>query len=262
MNKLEDFYKYKDRFGLVQLQPGNPAPVSDNGALFTVEYFLLLSDLERKIDILAIKQALQNLEIKTPNGVTTVRFPGNPYTDSMDNATALIVFSELFDDSRLSKKLYKHGELTHAKRIDDFQDAERTFKYYPIAWLVNGFKAPRRFYNTRPYDWSIQSWWGRSPGFMALLELSATDKTSVFRYFSLWLGQYLPLFQHKNETSDKKLTYVVWQWLKTRGLFWRLSYKLWCFMLLRIHPKGMQDVYEIYYGKEHPLTIYTPVYLK
>lgn len=261
MSTLNDFYSYRDRFGLIQITPGEPAVTSDNGALFTVEYFLLLDESSRKVEIERLKIVLKNLEQKTDNGVVTLRYPGCRYTDSMDNATALIIFSELFDDSRLSKDLYKHGELTVAKRIDDAQDNERSFKYYPIAWLYNRCTAPKQFYNVRPYDWSIQSWWGRSPGFMALLELSALDRTSWFRYFALWVGQFLPLFQPKQETSDKKLTYIVWQWLKTRNKFWNLSYRLWCYGLIKIHPQGMQDVYRIYYGDTHPLTKHTPRYL-
>ncbi len=261
MTALNDFYSYRDRFGLIQITPGEPALTSDNGALFTVEYFLMLNENDRRIERERLKTVLRNLEQKTDNGVVTLRYPGCRYTDSMDNATALIIFSELFDDSRLSKELYKHGELTFARRIDDAQDYERSFKYYPIAWAYNKFKAPNQFYNVRPYDWSIQSWWGRSPGFMALLELSALDRTSWFRLFALWVGQFLPLFQPKQETSDKKLTYIVWQWLKSRNKFWNLSYRLWCYMLIRIHPEGMRDVYKIYYGEDHPLTKHTPRYL-
>jgi len=261
MSNLDSFYNYRDKFGLIQISPGQPAITSDNGALFTLEYFLLLNDQEKKIEIERLKIVLRNLEQKTDNGIVTLRYPGCPTTDSMDNATALIIFSELFDNSRLSKQLYQHGELTTARRIDDAQDQERSFKYYPIAWLLNSFNAPKRFYNVRPYDWSIQSWWGRSPGFMALLELSAIDRTSWIRYFALFVGQFLPLFQSKTETSDKKLTYLVWQWLKTRNKFWNLSYKLWCFILIKLYPNGMQDVYKIYYGETHPLTLNTSRYL-
>lgn len=262
MSKFTEFSKYQDRFGLNQLDQGEPAPTSDNGALITVEYFLSLTPEERRIDLLRVKQVLKNLEVPTDHGVVTCRFPGSQLTDSMDNATALIVFSELFDDSRFSKKLYMHGELTFATGLDDYQDKSRTLKYYPIAWLLNRCKIPNQFYNIRHNLWSIQSWWGRSPGFMGLLELSAINRTSWFRYFALWVGQFVPLFQDKNQTSDKKLTYIVWQWLKTRNKFWALSYKLWCFILVKIHPRGMKDVYAIYHGENHPIAKYSENYLK
>lgn len=241
---------------------GDPSPTEDNGALVSLEYFLTLDTNERRVDILRLKSVLRNLEVKTENGVVTTRFPGCWRTDSMDNATALIIFSELFDDSRLSKDLYRHGELTYAKRIDPQQDENKSLKYYPIAWLVNRGNVPRRFWNVRPNDWSIQSWWGRSPGFLGLLELSALDRTSMFRTISLLVGQFLPLFEKKQETSGKKLTYIVWQWLKTRSKFWSIWYKIWCMILLKVHPNGMKDVYEIYYGPNHPLTLHTPNYLK
>lgn len=262
MSAIEQLYKHRDRFGMIQPSPGEPAPTSGNGALFSVEYFLFLSENEKAIEIERLKIVLRNLEQKTDNGLTTIRYPGCRFTDSMDNATALIIFSELYDDSRLSKELYKHGELTYARRIDDEHDYERSFKYYPIAWLLNKFSAPRRFYNVRPYDWSIQSWWGRSPGFMALLELSAIDRTSWPRLAALWIGQFVPvLFRPKEDSDGKKLNYVVWQWLKKRNKFWNWSYKLWCFLLMRMHPNGMKDVYAQYYGEKHPFTENVPRYL-
>ena len=107
MTTLNDFYSYRDRFGLIQITPGEPALTSDNGALFTVEYFLMLNENDRRIERERLKIVLRNLEQKTDNGVVTLLYPGCRYTDSMDNATALIIFSELFDDSRLSKELYK-----------------------------------------------------------------------------------------------------------------------------------------------------------
>lgn len=264
MGKISDFSRCKDCFGLVQFNVaplGQFAHTTDNGAISTVEYFLLLNESEKINETPLVKEALKNLEVETKNGLVTRRYPGSNSIDSMDNATALIVFSELFDNSRLSKKLYMHGEITRASGLDAAQDRHRNFKYYPIAWLLNGFKAPRRFYSVRPSDWSLQSWWGRSPGFMGLLELAATGRTSLFRKTSLWIGQLITALEDRQSTSNKKLAYMVWQWLKTKGLFWRLSYKLWCFIMSLRHKEGMPDVYRIYYGESHPLVTHSPKFL-
>lgn len=262
MSKVSDFLKYRDKFGLSQLYPGDPAPITDNGAIMSLEYFLCLSPEEQRMDILRIKSALRSLEIKTDNGLVSCRYPGNRLTDLMSNAIALIVFSELFDDSRFSKELYKHGELTRAKNLDSYQDQEKTFKYYPIAWLLSGLKAPNRFYNIRQYDWSIQSWWAKSPSFVALLKLSAIDRVSWLEILSLWIGLFIPLFQSKTLVEDKRVAYTVWQWLKKRNRIWNLSYKLWCFLLTRIYPEGMVEVYRIYHGPDHPIVKYSQRYLK
>ncbi len=264
MSKINDFIRYKDKFGLVQFNyapPGEYAKTSDNGAIMTVEYALILNTLERAIEIGQLKTALGKLEVETKNGFVTQRYPGSTAIDSMDNATALIVFSELFDDSRLSKKLYMHGEITRATALDQLQDRHRNLQYYPIAWLLNGLKAPRRFYSIRPNDWSLQSWWGRSPGFMGMLELAATGKTSLLRKTALLVGQFMTAFEERGSTSNKKLSYMVWQWLKKRHWTWMFFYKIWKVIMGLKHKDGMVDVYRIYYGPDHPLTKHSPKFL-
>lgn len=263
MSVIEDFYPYRDIYGLIQFDPGCPSVTSDNGSLLTLEYLFLLSDQQKKAEIPRIKIVFKNLERSTENGAVTLRYPGCERTDSMDNATALVVFSYLFDEARLAKLLFNHGESTVAESIDTFQDQTRSLGFYPYAWIANGFKIPRRFYNTRPTQWSIQSWWGRSPGFMAVLEIAATGKTSLFRTVALLIGQFIPiLFQKREDTSDKKLTYIVWQLLKTKNLFWLFLYKIWCVILVKKYSGGMKDIYEIYFGKEHPITKYSLEFLE
>lgn len=233
-----------DKNGLIQIIPGDPAVPTDGGALHTVEYFFSLSEKEKKGIILAIKNALKELEVKTPNGKVTVRAPDNRRPNLIENAIALIVFSELYDGSRLSKEMYRHGELTRAKRLD-YEGEEESLKKYPIAWLLNGFKSPNRFYNTRPFDWSIQTWWGKSPFFIALLQLSAINRTSFLNKLILTIG----LFAKKHRTN-----YLIWQWLKKRNKYWNFLYKAWKFVLKYIYKTSIQKEYKKYYGEDHPLS--------
>jgi hypothetical protein len=258
MKIIEDFKPYKDQFGLVGLNGTNPSDTSDNGALFTLEYLLLLKEEELAVELPTIKKAYESLLIPTDNGLVTRRFPGCERTDSMDNATGIVVYDALFSDGAISKLLYEHGEKTRARDIDSFQDLERSKKFYPIARALSLFRQPKRFYNVRPYSWSIQSWWGRSPGFMALLELVATGKTSAFGWLALLAGQFAPIFLDKGQTSGIKLTYVVWQLLKRKSAFWELAYMVWQGLLLKQYPSGMWDVYKIYFGTIHPLSRYAP----
>lgn len=259
MKIISDFEPYKDEFGFVGLNGTNPSDTSDNGALFTLEYLLLLSKEELILELPQISQAYNSLLIRTDNGLVTRRFPGCERTDSMDNATAIILYDVLYASGTISKKIYSHGELTRARDIDSFQDLERSKKYYPLARALNLFREPRRFYNVRPYSWSIQSWWGRSPGFMALLEIAATGKTSVWGNFALLVGQFMPLLSDRDGTSPIKLAYATWQFLKDRNLLWGLAYGIWQKMLKRRYPGGIADVYKIYFGKMHPLSRYAPV---
>lgn len=242
MSKLSDFYKFKDKDGLIQLVSGDPAPPTDNGALHTVEYFLALAPEQKKIDLLAIKKALTSLEVKTPFGKVTVRSPGNNRPNLIENVIALVIFSELFDGSRLSKELYKHGELTRAKRLD-YDGEEESLKAYPIAWILNGFKPPNRFYNTKPFDWSIQTWWGKSPFFIGLLQLSAINRTSFIKKVALIFGLF---------SKNHRINYLVWQWLKKRNKKWNLLYKTWKLVVKYLYKTTIENEYKKHYKQHHP----------
>jgi hypothetical protein len=166
---------------------------------------------------------------------------------------ALVVFSELFDDSRLSKRLYKHGELTRPNKLDSDNDSEKNLIMYPIAWMLSGFKKPNRFFNVREFNWSYKSWMVRKPEFLSLLELSAVDRINSLKFCFFYLTLFYPLI--KKDIYKIKTYYLIWQWLKKRNKFLRLSYKIWRAILQLRIKSGMKAVYTDTYGPDHPVTL-------
>lgn len=259
MNSYEAFLKYRDVYGLNGLDTnGTVGLPSQNGALFTMEYLICLmadpevSDWERDEEVERIRTVFHALD---EDSGTTVRRPFSSEIDSMDNVSALLVFSALFGSRRYATQMWNHGQYTRARGIADGEDYERNFQYYPIAWVLSWFKPPRFFWNNqRPEEFSLPGWYGRSPGFLALARLCATDKLSFFGGLALWIGQFAGCFSATDNTDARKLPYVTWQLLKRRNWFWELSYVLWCGILMWQYPEGMRSVYGIYYRDTlHPI---------
>ena len=239
---------------------GEPATTGNFGALITTEYFFFLDDSMKRMVVPAIKIALRNLEVQTTYGCITIKYPNATGCNSIENMIALIMFSELFDDSRLSKKLYAHCELTRANRIDATEFPEENMRKYPLAWILSGFKPPNRFFNNRQFEWSYKSWHGKNLGFIALLELSAIDRLKWWKYVLIVYYLFSTLL---NTNSNKtRANHLVWQWLKTRNKGWRLLYRLWTVILTKKYKNGLISIYQSEYGPDHPLTKVAKDYLK
>lgn len=263
---IDEFRKYQDEHGLTSAYTnGTSGLPTQNGALFTIEYLLCLmaddeTPQEEKIaELERIKKVLRSLE-KYPG--VSARKPGDEEFDSMDNAGALATFAGLFDDGGFSKRCYDHGANTRATGIDVTQDVEMSRRYIALAQALSGFQPPRFFWNvSHPDKWCFAGWHGRSPAHLAFLKMTAGRFVGPFGAFAVLVGQFIGLLTEHRNTDAKKLPYVNWQFLKTRSLFWRLSYKLWCFLLARSYPNGMIDVYDIYYSKSHPIVTFSKKFI-
>jgi hypothetical protein len=283
MDKFEEAKQYRDKFGMNQLTHTNGVgDVSQNGALFTLEYLIWLINDEdipedvKRAEIERLREVYKSLE--TFPGVSS-RVPGGDEFDSMDNTGAIAAFSGLFDQGGYSKRAWEHGDRTHSTAIDMVQDPERNTKFYTIArivtvmhclnpvamfrWIKSGF-TPKMFWNNnRPTEFCLFGWHGRSPGHMAFLKMSAGKFVGPFGLLSILVGQFLGCFTNKGNTDARKLPYCNWQFLKNRNFIWKLFYRLWCYILMKQYPNGMRDVYSIYYqDPEHFLRKYSKPYVK
>jgi hypothetical protein len=257
MSKIyNDFLPYRDSFGLNQVLPNS---TTQNGTLFTVEYLICLLDNEApelKTEINRIQKVFLTCE---PTFGLSVRYPGSTEYDSMDNSAALLVFSSMFGERTFATRMYFGGVNPACTGIDLTQDPERNKKFYWLAYLMS-LGRPKFYWNNQHHDkFCFFGWYGRSPGFMGLLDICAGRDTSYFKLLCLFIGQFLCLFESKDSTSDRKLSYIVWCMLsKRRNRVWLLGYKLWLYVLNKQYPRGMKDVYAKYYQNDsHPIVTYT-----
>lgn len=270
---IEAFKRYRDEHGLTGLYTLNDHGLpTQNGALFTLDYALILLEKETDaheftLEISRLWNVYSTLESDVSIGGLTLTRPGSNEFDSMDNVGAILVFSSLFDAGRMARRIYEHGNSVECTGIETIQDKDRNFKYYPHAALLNGLKPPKFYYNNnRPELFCERGWYGKSPGFRALIKICVNDpkiKPTWFENVGLWVGQFLGLFSPLGKTEGKKLPYNNWQVLKNRNWFWRLSYKVWCLGLMLSYQHGMKTVNSIYYrDPAHPAIEFSPNYSK
>jgi hypothetical protein len=264
MSLYQDFQKYIDKEGLTCLDTdGVKGYTSQNGVLFTMQYlFCLLAsgeDHSIKLDeIDRIGKVFNSLEFKPG---LTIRFSGSPEFDSMDNTCAWLTFSALFDEGKFADRMYRHGQNIRAVGVDETQDADKNAKYYPYAKWFNilTFGKVKNFWNSQnPDKFCFQGWFGRSPAMLGLLRMTSGRWCNPFLWLSVLVGQFAGAWKDPSDCDARTLSYINWQYLKTRSIFWRFAYKIWCNVLLSYYPKGMNDVYNRYYlDKNHPIIKYS-----
>ncbi len=286
MSKVyEAFLPYRDRYGMNQLTTtGTEGHVSQNGALFTMEYLIcLMEDEETPWDvkageILRLVKVYQSLEVLP--GLSR-RTPDSTEGDSMDNNGSNLTFSAVFANRAFAKRMADQGRNVQCTGIDMVQDPERNSKYYLLAriitatqliwrpwlwksWFKSGFKPKYFWNNTRPDEFCLWGWYGRSPGFLGKVDMCAYGFTTPFRWLGVLVGQFVGCFQEKGDTDARKLPYVSWYFLTKatpwwERWFWKLAYKLWAYILIKQYgPEGMRAVYSIYYqDANHPIRKYS-----
>lgn len=272
---FEDFKKYRDKYGMNQLNTdGNEGGVTQNGALFTMEYLLCLLSYvhnedgtvnpeifkEAQDEILRLRDVYASLENKPG---LSVRSPGSGEFDSMDNDGSILMFSMLFGNREYARRHRDQGLNVQCDGIDEQQDPTRNQKYYLLAKIIStlqlaGFMKAKNYWNNQnPNKFSLFGWYGRSPGHMGWTDICATGHTTWFRAAGVWVGQLLSIFAKPGNTDAWKLPYICWYYLKERGWIWRLGYSIWKRKFLQMYPGGMKEVYSIYYGDpNHPIRKY------
>lgn len=256
---LAEFGLYQDRFGLQGIQTdGTKGHQTQNGVLFTAEYLVAVGD---DLPILELQRALRAVwQCEVKPGLMH-RNPESQEYDSMDNLCAVLALSILHRNIALPDRIRDHGLGVKCQGLVTSNVSPIDQKVYRWLRILKLGGMPKNYWNNlEPEKFNFYSWFGRSPGMMGLIDIAATGNTTMFRKFALMVGQFLGCFQPKENTDARKLPYVVWQALKLRGGLWALGYKLWTWKLMRDYPRGMKDVYQIYYGPDYPLVKYSPAH--
>ena len=272
-NIIEEFKLYQDKWGLSQIRSKDGiGETTQNGSLFTIQYVICLfnsfikdpnsfnlSDLKKEFE--RINSVIKSLEVKPG---LSVRYPNDKEYDSMDNNSALLVYSSLFDNGRYANDMRNHGKNIICVGYDEIQDLNINKKFYKIA-KVFGLGSIKNYWNNNtPNLFCFFGWYGRSPGFMGLIDICATGHTTLFRHISLLIGQFLGSNSDPQNTDARTMSYLIWQVLKDKSKFHNWLYKIWLKKLIIHYPNGLKDVYNIYYNRNgdnpnHPIVKYTGI---
>lgn len=254
---MDEWLKYRDCFGLNQNKTdGTQGITSQNGVLFTVEYALATNP--SLVESFRINEVFRNCEVLS--GLLR-RYPNSTEYDSMDNNTAALIFSALYGNRGFAKRMREHGRDVTCDGPDQTRDAVENKYWYALVELLC-FGLVRNYWNnTRPSEFCFFGWYGRSPGFMGLLDICATGNSTVFRKLSLLIGQLITAYKADSRDLDGwKLSHLNWYILTQRGGIWELAFKWWNKRLLQTFPGGISDVYAVYYQDvNHPIVKATKI---
>ena len=270
---VEDFKEFTDKFGLIQpshngqkgglISPSdgqnNGVITSQNGTLFSVQYIICLADNnDPKLheEARRLKYVFETCE---PEIGLSCRHPESREIDSMDNTVALLTFSAIYGKGRFAKRMYDRGELRVKDGLDLHDQPEKTQKMYKWAKLLNFGFAPKHVWNVHsPTRFNIRAWWGRSPAMLGLSRMTAGKFCNPFLWLSVLVGQFVGVFKHPEDSDSRTLPYVVWHYLKTRSVFWRLMYKLWYYLAFTRYNYSLKQVYTNYFTfANYPLKKHT-----
>lgn len=256
---VEEFKKYIDKYGLTQGNVGGDGVVhtSQNGTLFTMQYVICLAENNAEgfeDEIKRIKKVYSDCE---PEYGLSCRHPDSREIDSMDNTVALLAFSAVYDGGKFAKRVYDRGQM-RVRGLDLHDQPEKTQKMYKWARLLNFGCDPKGVWNVaNPDQFNIRAWWGRSPAMLGLIRMTSGKFCNPFLWLSVLVGQFVGVFKHPEDSDSRTLPYVVWHYLKTRGCFWRLAYKLWYYLAFTRYKYSLKQVYTNYFGSSYELVKYT-----
>lgn len=191
MDIREAFQSSVGDFGLYVPVPGQSS--SDNGVLWTTEYYLIL----KRLGILTADDVTRCKELLSQcvNCGLTLRKPGDHDLDSPDNMVAFAVASAAFD-------------LPYAQMILDY--GRSTFPHY--------------VYNVpNPGKFTFQAWLGRQLGLIGFLRICAGYKASILQRLALTIGIYLTSRKSHSDVSDKLLAQLMTEQLPDNSVtkrFW------------------------------------------
>lgn len=105
-------------------------------------------------------------------------------------------------------------------------------------------------------DWKWQSdWLGRMPLFVCTLKGAAGVKLSLFSQVKAAACFISNLFEKKGETSGICLLYLAQRVLIDHGVLLNATIAFWRLILQRRYPRGIKEVYEIYFGPTHAFSL-------
>lgn len=248
MSLYEDIQTYKEpndiRFKnpviptFVALNKLPPKHSTDNGLLFSCTYWILLKDKEElSQEINWLYNLVESCEI-TPGLYN--RYPGDVSLNSHDDLTGIAAASWSI------RGTWRWCILDYAKQHNYYFNNEHPSDGFITTWRKFGLK------------YAIEPWLGRMPGFSSFLKATAGEKLTWFDVIWASIPFIGDMFADKQETNGRCLL-----WLKAAPLLnnskvldWVIN--TWKAHMMNLYPKGLKDMYTIYYGAEHPLTRNAP----
>lgn len=125
--------------------------------------------------------------------------------------------------------------------------AARIYEYGQAHWW---------YFNPDKQPFSLSHWFGRFIDFAPYVKQAAGLKLNLLDQIKWCIGTIISPLSEVGNTSDKCLKWV--QFRKVEGRYWlcNLAIKFWRARMHRQYPGGMKAVFAIYFGQQHPITVW------
>jgi hypothetical protein len=138
-------------------------------------------------------------------------------------------------------------EMIGAATLSD-NAAKRIYEYGKTHWW---------YFNPDGAPWSLSYWFGRILDFPVYVKLRATGSINILDQILWSVMTALSPISPESNTSGKLLKYVQISKVKGKYVLTDLAIKWYNYRMKKVYgsPKSL---FNIYFGPEHPLTIYAP----
>lgn len=193
-------------------------PFSDNGVLFTSQYYLLLAHYGCSMP----REEFYDTMGRTTRDGNITRWPGNTAQEGPDDYIGLCAASRCWGTNHASL-IYAYGR-----------------KHF---WNYN---------TENPGKFTFTSWLGRQPGLIGFIKYCAGRVMSPLEFLALHVGILISAFGKKEETSDKLLALTMLEVLKDHWIFRPIN----TFYLWRIRQVygSVNNLVRAYFGPAHPFS--------
>lgn len=264
MSLREEIKAFTDADGLVAPGPVNPGDTrtSDNGVMFTSEYYVLL----------ALRGELEPLDVSDWRSRTLQCFkePGllcrNPVKygvasqEGPDDYYGVIAASSIMDPT-IAQAILAYGkarEYTLDPIFDYVQEKTGDVLWLRLLRKVLGGIKVRYNFNNMGEDLTPESWMGRQLQLVAAMHFAANKKCPLLlRIFTALVIATSCINAPTSDTDGRRLAWLLICTAAPKCWMSKLASRLWYYRLKRDYPgKGMRGVAELYYQANHPFKTY------
>lgn len=264
MSLREEIKPFTDVDGLVAPYPVNPTDhnTSDNGPMFTSEYYLLLalrgeleaSDVQDWRD--KILQCFKEPGLLCRNPVKY----GVASQEGPDDYYGILAASSVLDHT-IAEAVLAYGqarEYTLDPIFDYVKERIGDVWYIRLARRLLGGLKVRYNFNNMGEGLTPESWMGRQLQLVAAMHFAAKKKCPfLLRLFCALVIATSCINTPTSDTDARRLAWLLICTAAPKCWMSRLASRLWYMRLKRDYPgKGMRGVAELYYQANHPFKTY------
>ncbi len=113
------------------------------------------------------------------------------------------------------------------------------------------------YFNPDNTSFTLANWYGRFLDFKPYIKFRAVGSMNIFQQIAWSIMTVLSPMSSSDNTSGKILKWTQFKALKGRYWLCDQAIKFWKWRMKKSYVNGMKSVFTIYFGPNHPITVYS-----